>query len=288
MTEQYTLPSIKEAFISRWGDEGLLIEVDYSQLELIALAELSGDTNLQAALKSSDFHRLNAAAWLNKTPSAVTKEERREAKSMTFQLTYGAGYKKMAATLKIAENVCKEFINRFYKLYPKVKAYQDKNIWMVDRLAFNFGDKLPTGEPIKRSVVASITGRKYLFKQTIYDNRQSPYHKHRETFKPTEIKNYFVQGFATGDIVPEMLGRIVKALYKEGIIEYVKPINTVHDSVLFDVQKAHALQACTVIRNTMQDVQSAMLDRFDIKLTMPYNVEIKIGPSWGEMIVVED
>ena len=56
-------------------------------------------------------------------------------------------------------------------------------------------------------------------------------------FSPTQLKNYPVQGFATGDIVPEVLGRLRRVLTEKGLSDKVLLVNTVHDSVLFDVDK---------------------------------------------------
>ena len=89
--------SIKDCFISRWGSDGYLMEVDFSQLEVVALAILSGDPVLKDDLLSGrDMHRMRAAELFGIPEASVTDGQRQLCKQLSFQLQYGAGYKSMA------------------------------------------------------------------------------------------------------------------------------------------------------------------------------------------------
>ena len=92
----------------------------------------------------------------------------------------------------------------------------------------------------------------------------------------TMIKNYPVQGFATGDIVPIVLLEIEKRLedYKSMLV------NSVHDSVVLDV---HPLEEATVLRiidEVNKNLKSIVESHFDIDVNVPLLLEAKIGDNW--------
>src|SRR3990167_6042155 len=120
---------IKECFTSRFH-LGVLMEADYKQLEVCVLAVLSGDKQLKSDLLSGmDLHELRAKELFRTV--AVTKEQRRIAKALSFQLQYGSGPNNMAVNLGIPINVAKAFINLYYERYPAVADWQNANIALV-------------------------------------------------------------------------------------------------------------------------------------------------------------
>ena len=80
------MSDFRKYIVSRYGlNEGMLVEFDLSQLEICALAEISGDITLRDELNAGvDIHRRNAAEWLSKDEDKITDEERFQAKRMTF------------------------------------------------------------------------------------------------------------------------------------------------------------------------------------------------------------
>jgi len=277
---------IREHFVSRYGDEGFIMEFDYSQLEVSCLAYLSQDKQLIADIeKGLDLHTVSAAQWLHKDPKAVTQRERKKAKAMTFQLQYGAGYKSMAQKLKLSERETKDFINAYYTRYAEVKKWQEKNIEKVKLRRFLTDDRTPSGMPVGKSYLANPTGRRLTFKE-----RESTSWKGivETKFWDTEIKNYPVQSIAA-DIVSHTLGKVFRAIknderYKDAP---VKMIMTVHDSIVFDVgnSKVGDMLYKTVM-NIMTNIVDIMNRDFNLHLN-PINVPIRAdcthGSNWMDM-----
>ncbi len=105
------------------------------------------------------------------------------------------------------------------------------------------------------------------------------------TFMPTQIVNYMVQGTATADIVIIMLGRLWREIIK--LPSNSKPllINTVHDDILLDVpnhQIESTIELLTRVINP-QEVNRMLKEEFNIDWVVPIKIDIKTGPSWGQM-----
>jgi hypothetical protein len=107
------------------------------------------------------------------------------------------------------------------------------------------------------------------------------------TFSPTKVKNYQVQGYATGDIVPVVLGALWRnmllfnAAREERVINL---INTVHDSVLFDCDNiVVAFEWAHVAKTVMESAPKLVYDRLGVEFSMPLKVEAEIGKDWFNM-----
>ena len=285
------MSKIRECFTSRF-DKGMLLEADFSQLEIIALAHLSGDPTMKEdIIEGTDLHTVRAAQMYAKSPHAVTPQERQIAKVFSFQLQYGAGATSMAASCGVGVNIAKKFIASYYERYPEVKAWQEK-------VAEEYGARrMPSQRVTPKGVTAgmgwhhSITGRRYVMYED--DNPYAGQRKWGEAakepatnFSPTKMKNYPVQGFATGDIVPMVLGEVFEMVMITKWRDRYKLINTVHDSILFDISPANdeeLLQFCTYLKRTMEGAPSLLKKHFNIDFELPLKVDISIGKNWGVM-----
>ncbi len=118
---------IRKAFIA---DEGrILLEVDYSQVELRILAHLSEDENLINAFKQDvDFHRLTASQLFNVKMNEVTPQYRRAAKAINFGIIYGMTKFGLASRLNISEREAENYIEQYFNRYPRVREYIDNII----------------------------------------------------------------------------------------------------------------------------------------------------------------
>lgn len=281
------MSDIKDCFISRFTD-GNLINADYSQLEVICLAHLSGDIQLISDLKNGlDMHTVRAAELFNIPESNVTKEQRKLAKSFSFQLQYGSGAKAMAEDNGTSIAVAKQFIDNYYSRYPQVLDWQDAVRQEVESTR-KLSKRLTTsGKTAGMGYHVSATGRRYVFFED--DN---PYYSGKNwqsatNFSPTKMKNYPVQGFATGDIVPMMLGEMFEQLMKHK--EYkdnVLLINTVHDSVMFDTKYTHEYQLKEVgawIKKVLEFAPQRLKEHFGIEFVLPLTVDIEVGNTWGSL-----
>lgn len=276
------MSNIKEAFISQFGDKGLLVELDLVQLEVMALAEITGDPTLITELNSGvDIHRMNAAMWLKKDPKQVTDEERKRSKVMTFQLTYGAGAKRMAEDLGVPEMETQQFITSFMNKYSQVREFHEYVSDVVARSRIGV-------EPNKKIQIyaPSLPTQRY-YSVTM---RQSDFGTKPWSLSPTELKNYPVQGFATGDMVPLIINIIIDELDNNGDdLHFFKNdkcnfVNTIHDSCMFDCHEDFLAVLLSVFEYTFNNLKSIFKDLFDYDLKLNYNYSIKLGPNWKDTV----
>ncbi|HHY83527.1 MAG TPA: DNA polymerase I [Clostridiales bacterium] len=107
----------------------ILVDADYSQIELRVLAHISGDPNLiEAFNKKEDIHRRTAADIFNVPIEQVTSEQRNSAKAVNFGIVYGISDYGLARNLGIPRVRAKRYIESYLQRYPKVKEYMDRII----------------------------------------------------------------------------------------------------------------------------------------------------------------
>jgi len=273
------MSKIRECFKSR-RENGFLVEADYSQLEINVLALLSEDEMLIKDLKSGrDLHTMRASELYNIKEYDVTPKQRRLAKTLSFQLQYGAGAKTMAEINKIPQKVAKEFIHNFFDRYEDVFKWHQDLQDHVNTYCESEGERTPMGLPRYECEIHTITGRKLIFKD--YDSK---YKKGETAFSPTEIKNYPVQSVAT-DIMKIALGALA---YKLWFDTDMCIINTIHDNIMLDVAEEQHTNACKALKWAMVDRTTQILkSRYDIELPVPLEIEIKSGGSWDCMKKVD-
>ena len=267
--------AIREFFSSRFP-KGLMVEVDYSQLEVYALAILSGDNVLKDDLLSgADLHAINAEALFGK---GFTAKQRTYAKRMSFQLQYGAGYKSMAKSLDLSEDITKKFIETYYGRYKGVKEWQDNEIKIAQANREYSAHRTPKGFPAGIYVKNSLTGRRY----TYIEEDAPDWSEMVSSFRPTKLKNYPVQGFATGDVVPAMLGVLYKRLKESGL--HALLVNTVHDSIAFDCPYEEITQLIDLIKEVLGDTRRIINNIYRIKVDMEFPSGIEVGNNLNEMV----
>ena len=265
---------IKSTFISRYED-GLLVEIDFSQLEVAVLAHKSMDIQLISDIASGvDIHSALYCGMFGRMP---TKEERKPFKARTFQLLYGAGANAIAKQSGCSVDEAKKFIEVFYTRYPGVGTWQRHMMERVATCAVRVADKKTGGIDIRRqATVSTETGRRFVFWE--YENTQS-WAKEKFSFSPTEVKNYPVQGLATGDIVPLMLGVVWKTLKGR---DDVKMINTVHDSLVFDVRIDAIGEFILSMEEVISNTHMYFEDTFDTPLALKLKAGVSYGVNWYE------
>lgn len=272
---------VKRAFISRWGEHGFVVEADYKQLEIVALAVLTGDLQLMSDIQSgTDIHN---ALFFEMHGRMPTDKERWSFKRCSFALIYGGGPGAIAAQGNTTKEEAKRFIKVFYDRYPGVKTFHDTMTEWAKANRVYEGDKDPdTGMPIGKAYYESPTGRTYVFRE--YVNKK----EHQSwagiaSFSPTELKNYPIQGFATGDVVPLVLGKLLRVLKNDPILaNKCLLINTVHDSIIFDVHEDVLYLAMQKIRSVMEQADKYIVEEFKYPFPLKLKVELSYGPNWSE------
>lgn len=274
------MSEIRKFFKSRFSG-GYIMEFDFSQLEVVALAYLSQDPVLIHDIKSGvDLHIKSASAWLGKPESEVTSAERKKAKQMTFQLQYGAGPKSMAEKLGLRVEETRDFINTYYARYEGVKKWQDDNIEAVNKSrVWDCVSRTKTNKPSGTGMLKACTGRRLTFKE--YDAPEWVKDGFPQ-FSPTEIKNHPVQSFATGDIVPHILGKIFRIIRgKNKYYGRALMVMTVHDSIVFDVRRDVADDLERDVLAIMNNTVHYMKQDFGLDINVPITADVTRGKDWS-------
>ena len=289
------MSEIKKCFISRWLENGRLLETDFSQLEVIGVAHLSQDENLITdIIEGKDMHCMSAsflysvpyeevykAVKVDKDPVWIAR--RKQAKGPSFQLQYGAGAKSIAASNKLTEEQANTFIANYYDRYSTLRMWQEENIKAVKASRRPSGKHTSSGYPLGIGYLHIATGRAFAFTEQEAPQWLQKRGEHT-SFQPTQIKNYPSQGFATGDIVPLCVGELYYALKADEQLRHkALLINTVHDSVLLDVHVDVLDKAVDTVERVFRSAPQLLKKHFDIDFHMPLNVSSSVGYNWGEM-----
>lgn len=262
--------NIKSMFVSRFTD-GYIIEADWSQIEVVVAAYLSGDRTLMHEVKNGvDIHRSNASWLFQIDEDEVTSEQRSITKSLTFKLFYGGGAKSMSMQFGIDLDLCQDFIKKFYDKYITLQ------LWHEDLTNEVIRNSTVTEQGPPKGYILNPNGRKYMFQQKPppqwLQDKGVDY-----AYSPTEIKNYPIQGFA-GDLLKLYLGGIFKYVLDKR--EKVLLINTVHDSILFDCTKNYKDEFVEWLTSYLTDT-SLIEQKWAIKFDLVLRAEIKAAPTWG-------
>ena len=265
---------IKQIFTSRWK-RGVIVEVDFNQLEVVALAHVTKDLQLIKDISGgADIHSELYKDMFGRYP---TKEERKPFKARTFQLIYGAGAKAISKQAGCSLEEAKKFVDVFYGRYKSVAKWHTEFASTAEIESRYDFDAEGFREKTKTFIYRAETGRKFAFKEYHSESEWSP---RTYNFSPTELKNYPVQGLATGDIVPMMLGIIFRQLVGR---DDVKMVNTIHDSLMFDVQQHAVYDFIKEITTTLKDTDKYFKQIFKKPLALKLNAGASVGANWFEM-----
>lgn len=279
------MTQIKECFVSRF-DGGKLVQFDYSQIEVVVLAFLSGDANLKQDVRDGmDLHCKRLAYKLGETYDVVKrlydggdktiKAMRTEVKGISFKRSYGAGATSIAKSMGISKEDAEDFIRREEELYPSVVEYQNRCYDAVKRSRTPSIKRSPSGLPLGSGRLLSVTGRRYCFYEY-----ESKYKEKTASFSPTEVKNYPVQGLA-GELLRIAYGDVAERLISDpDLYEHAKLVNTVHDSIVLDVDARHPdilRSVVALVHDAMINVPTRFGQLFDVEFDLPLRVEVEIG-----------
>ena len=264
---------VKKAYVSRFIN-GKILELDYSQLEMVALAYLADDKQLIEDINNGrDMHKELYKGMYGRYP---TDAERKPFKRFSFLLVYGGGVTTLMAQSGCDRATAKKFIDTFYARYKGVKQYHEDIVKQAERLAVVEYDEGKSG-PQYTYYHKSPTGRHYIFKK--YPNE---YRKGEMTFSPTELKNWPIQGFATGDVVPMMVGILLRELETAGISREALLVMTVHDSVVLDTTEEVCYKAASIAKKTLENAPMYLKMYFDIDFPCQLKVGVEAGDNWQD------
>lgn len=238
---------VRASIVSRF-DGGLLLEADYSSLEMVVACELARDgQGIADILEGKDIHRQTASIVNQKPPKEVTKVERQGAKAYTFLPLFGGTGNGELPHIKA-------YFDRFYTLYEGIKVWHDS---------------LMRGT-LKNGIVQTPSGRQYYWPNVVRTRGG------RVSFA-TQILNYPVQGFAA-DIVQIACIRALRLFRQQNLRS--KIILTVHDSLVSDTHPDEIDQVKAILTTAMTEVGEELESRFNYKAVVPLKIEISRGKNW--------
>lgn len=240
---------IRKAFVPR-DDNHILLAADYSQIELRIIAEISNDqAMLEAFIDGNDFHKATAAKVYGVAYDDVTSEQRRNAKTVNFSITYGAGATNLSRQLGISRKDATDLIQNYFKEFSGLKRYMDETV--------NFART--------HGYVKTMLGRRRNLRDINSRNSLTASNAERVAI------NTPIQGTAA-DMIKIAMINIHKAFKEANITS--KMILQVHDELVFDIYKPELEQVKIIIEDKMKNAISG--------LKVPILVEMGVGNTWLE------
>jgi DNA polymerase-1 len=238
---------IREAFIARPGN--LLISADYSQIELVILAHLSGDQNLVASFREGkDVHARTAALIFGVDEDKVESGQRRIAKTINFGVMYGMSAFRLANELEITRTEAAAFISAYFKTYAGVSNFINELISKTEAAGY----------------ASTILGRRR------YIPAINSRNKTEKAAAERVAVNTPIQGSAA-DIVKTAMIKVDQALTAAG--SPAKLLLQVHDELILECPKAAAPAAAKLVREVMEGAAP---------LSVPLRVHVETGKRWGD------
>ena len=241
---------MRSCFVAREGYS--LISADYSQVELRVLAHMSRDEALLSAFaRDEDIHARTAALVYDCEPSAVTPDQRRNAKTINFGLIYGMGAQKLAKEIGVKLAEAKKFIERYFASLTGIRDFYE----VIDKNAHRDG------------YVTTIAGRRRPLPNINSNNAQE------QALARRQAVNSVIQGSAADIIKLAML-----AVWRDEELKSMgaRLLLQVHDELLLEVPSVHAKEAGARAAYCMESVAPEGRP-FEPRLKVEYGV----AQDWG-------
>ena len=236
---------IRRLFIA--GDGNVLVDADYSQIELRLLAHMAGDEAMQQAfLSGADFHTVTAAKVFHVPESEVTHQMRSRAKAVNFGIVYGMSAFSLSQDIHVTVAEAKDYMERYFATYPGVKQY------MTD-------------------IVEKAKEQGYV--ETLYHRRRAlPELKSsnfiQRSFGERVALNMPIQGTAA-DIMKLAMLQVYDRLRRENL--QARLIMQVHDELIVECPEAEQEAVEKLLRQEMEQVTA---------LAVPLTAEAHSGKNW--------
>ena len=228
-------------------DGCVLLDADYSQIELRILSHMSGDKNMQNAfLSGMDIHTATAAQVFNMPAEMVTSEMRRAAKAVNFGIVYGIGAFSLSKDIEVSVAEADKYIKNYFANYPKVKEFMDSTV----------------DNAVKNGFVTTMFGRRR------YITELSATNKNVQAFGKRAAMNAPIQGTAA-DIIKIAMVKVYQRLKVEKLDAHL--ILQVHDELIIEAAEKDAERAAAVLSEEMNNA---------VKLAVPLTADVGKGHSW--------
>ncbi|MDQ2085270.1 DNA polymerase I [Herbivorax sp. ANBcel31] len=239
---------IRKVFVP--SDENyLLLDADYSQIELRVLAHITNDKNMiEAFMNNEDIHTSTASKVFGVSKSEVTSLLRSSAKAVNFGIVYGIGDYSLSKDLGITRKEARKYIDEYLEKYPEVKEYMTNIVKLGKEKGF---------------VTTMFNRRRYLpeIKSRNFNIR---------SFGERVALNTPIQGTAA-DIIKIAMVNVYRELNKRNLKSRL--ILQVHDELIVEVFKEEIEEVKNILEESMKNAAS---------LKVPLSIEVKSGENWYE------
>ena len=238
---------LRAYFIAKPGC--VLVDADYSQIELRILAHVTGDEHMQQAFRSGqDIHRSTAARIYGIPQGEVTPRVRSGAKAINFGIMYGKGAYSLSKDIGVTVKEADAFLKNYLAAFPSVSSYMDKTI--ADARANGY--------------VSTMFGRRRALPEL-----NSNSHNIRASGERM-ARNTPIQGTAA-DVIKLAMVRVWKRLRDEKMESRL--ILTVHDELIVEAPEAEAEKAAQILREEMEGC---------VHYAVPLSTDVHTGKNWLE------
>ena len=230
------------------AEEGkVLIDADYSQIELRVLAHVSGDATLIAAFRDGeDVHAITASQVFGVPLGSVSDEMRKRAKAVNFGIVYGISAFSLSEDIGVSRKEAGEYIDAYFRKYPKVKEYLEETVKKAKENGY----------------VNTLFGRRRYIPELAAKN------KNLAAFGERVAMNTPIQGTAA-DIIKKAMVETDAALKAAGM--KARLILQIHDELIVEAPEEEAEKAREILREKMENT---------VKLLVPLVADAHVGKSW--------
>ena len=237
--------NMRKFFVAK--DGYVLVDADYSQIELRVLSCVCGDENMQGAfLSGTDIHRMTAAQVFGLPEDFVSDEMRRAAKAVNFGIIYGIGAFSLSKDIGVSVAEAKQYIANYLANYPKVSEFMDKTV----------------EDGIKNGYVTTIFGRRRYIPELNASNKML------QAFGKRAAMNAPIQG-AAADIIKKAMVNVYNRIREEKLD--ARLILQVHDELILEVAEADREKAEKLLKEEMENA---------VRLAVPFTADVHSGHSW--------
>ena len=236
---------MRRMFVAAPGN--VLVDADYSQIELRLLAHISGDEAMCRAFRSGeDFHTLTAARVFHVEPQDVTPEMRRRAKAVNFGVVYGISPFSLSQDIGVTVAEAKEYMERYFQTYTGVRAYMDRIVEQARADGY----------------VETLMHRRRALPELKSSNHNL------RAFGERVALNMPIQGTAA-DLMKLAMVRVERRLADEGLAAQL--IMQVHDELIVECPEDEAARVQALLEEEMSGVMT---------LAVPLPAEAHCGKNW--------
>ena len=238
---------MRTMFVARPG--WVLVDADYSQIELRLLAHMSGDeAMIQAFRDGVDIHTVTASQVFGVSPDRVTSDMRRAAKAVNFGIVYGISPFSLSQDIHVSVAQAKSYMEKYFAHYAGVRAYMDGVV----------------EQGKSQGYVSTLYGRRRWLPELKSSNFNT------RSFGERGALNMPIQGTAA-DIIKLAMIRVEHRLAHEGL--QAQLVLQVHDELIVECPQA---EVGTVARLLTQEMEGVA------QLAVPLTAEAKVGQTWAE------